>query len=74
MDVSQNDFIAHSFIYTITGHQHIRFERKNPDGSVVYDGTTEDEVLSVVLDRLTKIGGDAEAIAAIKTAISKLGA
>lgn len=48
------DHIDHGHIYSIADGQHIRFMKK-VDGKLVYEGTTNEELIEVLIDRITKL-------------------
>lgn len=47
-----NDNIDSQHIYQLAGNQHIRFMKK-VGGELVYDGTTNEQVIEVLLHRIT---------------------
>jgi hypothetical protein len=46
-----DDSIDSGHIYQLAGNQHIRFMKKS-EGKLVYEGTTNEELISVLLHRL----------------------
>jgi hypothetical protein len=46
-----NDSIDKNHIYTLAGNNHLRFMKKS-DGQLVYEGTTNEEVLEILLHRI----------------------
>jgi len=49
-----DDSIDAQHIYALAGNQHIRFLKK-ADRQVVYDGTTNEELIEVLIHRLGKL-------------------
>jgi hypothetical protein len=49
-----NDSIDAQHIYKLEGNQHVRFMKKQ-DGQLVYDGTTNEELIAVLIHRIDNL-------------------
>lgn len=49
-----DDSIDEGHVYKLVGNQHIRFMKK-VDGQLVYEGTTNEELISVLLHRISAL-------------------
>lgn len=51
MTTQINDSIDAQHIYKLEGNQHVRFMKKQ-DGQLVYEGTTNEELIGILLHRI----------------------